>query len=306
MAKDIQESDLIEVDDYLFYRYRLLHTNLFIDNQYLDQYVKLIIDNRNNISNVYCENHHIVPACYYKTSSIPVDNSDINIVRLSYKNHIHAHYLLSLCTTGDMKFKMICAVLRMLGNNTNLSEEEFNSFINDKELQEEIASSKELHKKYLSNRMMGNTIRLGMKNSDDMNRRISESNKKPHGVHPKSEFKPGNIPWSKGKNYSQLYTEEERRQKFSRKTSFHWYTNGIESIAIKEGDEIPAGYAPGRLISDDQKQKISNTLKKSGMKPPAQSGYKWYTNGVDNIRIFEGDDIPDGYQKGRHIIRKRG
>lgn len=46
---------------------------------------------------------------------------------------------------------------------------------------------------------------------------------------------------------------------------FHWYTNGINSIQVKEGDPIPEGYTKGRTLSDCSKQKISNTkLKYSG------------------------------------------
>lgn len=40
----------------------------------------------------------------------------------------------------------------------------------------------------------------------------------------------------------------------------HWYTNGIESLQIPEGQEIPEGFYRGRVLSDAQKQQISNTL----------------------------------------------
>lgn len=46
---------------------------------------------------------------------------------------------------------------------------------------------------------------------------------------------------------------------------FHWYTNGINSVQVKEGDPIPEGYIKGRTITDSSKQRISNTkLKYSG------------------------------------------
>lgn len=80
----------------------------------------------------------------------------------------------------------------------------------------------------------------------------------------------------------------------------------------------------GKTISDEQKQKISeaNRIPKPWVSESAKlqhsegRGYKfteedlkkainnrrsrkWYTNGVDNVSVCDGDPIPDGYYRGR-------
>lgn len=75
----------------------------FIDNEWLDKYVELIENNKNNVyeknTNVH---HHIIPKCYFNLHNIPIDNSSNNIVVLNYKDHMLAHYYISLCTMGKI------------------------------------------------------------------------------------------------------------------------------------------------------------------------------------------------------------
>lgn len=59
--------------------------------------------------------HHIVPKCWYRLHNIPVDNSDDNLVLLTYEDHIKVHKLAILCAaTIEMKYKMGFAVKRLL------------------------------------------------------------------------------------------------------------------------------------------------------------------------------------------------
>lgn len=77
---------------------KLLATNCFIDNEYLDAYLKLI-----DSSTTGTEVHHILPRSYFKDLGISVDNSEQNLVRLSFADHCKAHWLLYYCTTGKLK-----------------------------------------------------------------------------------------------------------------------------------------------------------------------------------------------------------
>ena len=77
---------------------KLLATNCFIDNEYLDTYLKLI-----DSSTTGTEVHHILPRSYFKDLGISVDNSEQNLVRLSFADHCKAHWLLYYCTIGKLK-----------------------------------------------------------------------------------------------------------------------------------------------------------------------------------------------------------
>ena len=80
---------------------KLLNTGLFLDNEYLDEYINLVLSN--NITIGYTEKHHILQRNYFKKSGLPVDNSPDNLITLSYCDQCKAHWLLYFCTTGYLK-----------------------------------------------------------------------------------------------------------------------------------------------------------------------------------------------------------
>lgn len=89
-----------------------------------------------------------------------------------------------------------------------------------------------------------------------------------------------------------------------------WYTNGTDNIYIKDYEEPPEGYIPGRTCIGFKKGQ-----KKFSELPPEEakrrrdlcrttSGRKWVTNGNDNIYLKKGETIPDGYHVGRTMKPK--
>ena len=89
---------------------KLLNTHYFIDNEYLDKYCNLIIDNLDTKKEQYkTESHHILQVSYFKVAGIDVDNSNNNRVNLLYKNHVLAHQCLIFCTTNELKDSNILA-----------------------------------------------------------------------------------------------------------------------------------------------------------------------------------------------------
>lgn len=58
--------------------------------------------------------HHIVPKCWFKMNGLEVDNSNDNLVKLSYDDHIKVHMLMSLCAANPrLSSKMKWAVHRL-------------------------------------------------------------------------------------------------------------------------------------------------------------------------------------------------
>lgn len=103
---------------------KLLDSSTFIDNNFLNQYIELIITNLNNllIKNE-TQKHHILPQYYFVHRDLPIDNSKDNLVNLSITNHIKAHYYLYNCVNDDKeRFSNLFALNRMLGGKfTDLS-----------------------------------------------------------------------------------------------------------------------------------------------------------------------------------------
>lgn len=96
---------------------KLLSTGYFIDNQYLDEYVKLTTDSSITLT-TYLERHHILPRAYYNLLEIDVDNSDDNLVSLSFANHCKAHWLLYYCTIEKLQYASQTAFVIMVNGLT--------------------------------------------------------------------------------------------------------------------------------------------------------------------------------------------
>ena len=77
---------------------RLLELKVFVDNEYLDEYIHLIEKNKQTKRIKFkTQKHHIIPKKYYKVSNLEVNESKDNIINLLYSDHVLAHYLLCLC-----------------------------------------------------------------------------------------------------------------------------------------------------------------------------------------------------------------
>ena len=64
----------------------------FIDNYYLNCYIKLIESNREIKREKFkTQRHHIIPKCISKIIDYKDVNSDCNIVNLTHRNHLYAH-----------------------------------------------------------------------------------------------------------------------------------------------------------------------------------------------------------------------
>jgi hypothetical protein len=100
-----------------FKRY-MLSAQIAIDNIYLDSYIKLILGNLGvKKKKSKTQAHHIIPKYCFRAHRKKIINNN-NIVNLLYKDHILAHYYLSLCSASEYyKFSNISALGYLLGRN---------------------------------------------------------------------------------------------------------------------------------------------------------------------------------------------
>ena len=102
---------------------KLLKTNYFVNNEYLDKYLDLVLTER-QINSAYYEKHHVIPVSLYKlinkcktkleALAIADGDPDNYIKILLYKDHVYSHYLLYFCTKGKLKHGMGESVFRMI------------------------------------------------------------------------------------------------------------------------------------------------------------------------------------------------
>ena len=240
-----------------------------------------------------------------------VDNSELNIVKLSFSDHVNAHYLLAKCCVSKVLHDLSGAVTKMLGNK-HLDKNGIENFLNNASLQSHIEEIKALRSELLSKKMVGNQLTRGRKHTDEEKQRISASNKKPHGIHPRSEFKIGGTPWNKGVSYLQLYSDTERKNKFRKNNDYIWISDGKSEYQILKTDIIPDGFVPNKRlpVSEETRIKMSEARKGVKVNTNCPSGYRNYTNGKCTIRVFPGEEIPDGFWRGRTFdttnSKKRG
>lgn len=84
---------------------KLLSTGIFVDNEWLDKYVDLIITNQDTVEAKFkTQCHHVIPSCYYRNRNLLVDSSANNLVNLLLHDHLIAHCYLVLCSM-DKRFK---------------------------------------------------------------------------------------------------------------------------------------------------------------------------------------------------------
>ena len=109
---------------------KLLGTNYFIDNNYLEDYCNLIIINLDRSKEKYkTESHHILPQCYFKLINQSVNNSKENKVNLYYSDHLLVHYYLALCTIKNLKYRLSIAFSHLLGSNKRVLDFDIKEYL---------------------------------------------------------------------------------------------------------------------------------------------------------------------------------
>lgn len=277
----------------------LINLNLFLNNEYLDKYVQLIYNSAQLIYDAQkMQKHHIIPRSYYMIKQIPVNNSETNLVTLLYKDHILAHYYLSLCTVGDLQQAMRNAFMML----TNFRPE-FNAHLLDKyqQIYEEWCNNRlgvspgnkgkpmsPEQKQRISQTLMGHFVsaetrrkqrdaQLNM--SPEKRKNITEANKNKH-YKPSMETRQKQSESLMGHSVSNETRVKIGAKNKTKLTGGTWYNNGVDCVYVRPGDTPPDGYVRGTL----------------------RKGKKWYNNGEKELQSYV---CPEGYIEGRlHLQNK--
>ena len=159
---------------------KLLSLNVIEDNEFLDKYCKLIIDNKDRKREKYkTQKHHIIPRCYFKYIDELCDDSKDNIVILLHKDHVLAHIYLSLIfTVKRIKYANQKAVTRCL--NQKIFKENYDYVENVKLIE----SLEEYQQIMCESRVLSSELQKGRKSpmkgkafSAEHRYKISQSNK---------------------------------------------------------------------------------------------------------------------------------
>jgi len=103
----------------------LLKTDCFIENEYFDLYLDLLVTNLNTKKiKGYTNSHHCIPLTYFTTKynksrrKAEYDSKLFgNIkVNLKFSDHIKAHYYLALCMSEHYEYGAISALNYLIGN----------------------------------------------------------------------------------------------------------------------------------------------------------------------------------------------
>ena len=91
---------------------KLLGTEYFIENSFLEKYLKLVCHKYYRKHVLY--KHHILQRKYYHLIKKRVDDSKDNIIELPFDKHCLAHWYLINCTIGELRRANIRAIHQMI------------------------------------------------------------------------------------------------------------------------------------------------------------------------------------------------
>lgn len=252
---------------------KLTPLNIFEYNDYFLKYCALIDENIDRKKEkMKTEKHHIIPVCYYEHLGIvnARKNKEVNhnnIVNLLYKDHILAHYYLSLCAKEDwFKESNIHAFLSMTFYNKLTPEELTEYKILDK--------YQELYEKWI---IKMSKLRSGLPMSDETKDKIRQKlkgvKKGPITEEHRKKLSEAAKHRKNGKNSTKgkisIYNKELNKKKYIEKAELDTYlSNGWVKGGIPHTLESKLAIGNntkkcllGKTRSEESKRKTSETLK---------------------------------------------
>ena len=254
---------------------KLLDTNLFIDNEWLDKYVDLVLNNEVKQEKFKTQKHHILQVAYFTHYNLPIDNSGKNLINLLYKDHILAHYYLMKCTTDWLKWANQSSFWQMIGRR------------NIDGLDSVLASLDSLQEDY-EDFCKANSINNSGERNGNYGHFWTKEQREIASIKAKEK--------AKDPAYRKIISDRFRKYYENHhcptKGKKAYYSLAEEKIVYRS--ECPEGYTdkPPQWYFDMH----LHTYFKQGNK--VTQGFTWYTNGTDN-KFCLPENKPEGYYKGR-------
>ena len=242
---------------------KLLSLGVFLDNEYLDFYCTLIINNKSTkFAKRVTEKHHIIQRSYYKLKGLEIDNSDENMVYLSHFDHCLAHYYLCECTTGRLKYSNEYAFIKMVKIESRF-DFDLDKFMKEADKYDEVYKSFCQHQADLNasacKKRGGGTI-AGRKCFTNGEKTVfavecpegfwpSYTNNKPVSTITKQRMSEAAIKRCNDINYKEKQKAglaEYYKTHVGIATGKVWITNDLESKYISKEDPLPDGWHYGR------------------------------------------------------------
>lgn len=264
-----------------------------VDNEFLNLYIQLCENNehckfcRENKDGINgYELHHIIPRMIIK------DDSENNVVKLKYADHVLAHYYLSQCVDKNSIYYhgILSAFTIMIGNENDISLNELKNKLS--ELEEKRKEGITLHTKWLKehkipqeqrNKMIEGTKKFYENETEEHKqmriKHISEGKLKQHLKY-SDEIRKKLSESHKGKKVIPYKRTPETLEKLS-----HSVKSYFENLPEGEYSKI-------------MKERWSNNKEGREKLSKFRKGKKWYNNGKITKQLKE-DEVPDGWIKGR-------
>ena len=223
----------------------LLSFNVFIENDFFEKYINLIIDNQNTKPEKFkTQNHHIVPLHVYKYLNLKEDNSKSNIVVLHYKDHVLAHFYLFNCTTDKQIKRANYTALQYIVHNQQVPKSESDLLVRLPEYQK-------MYDEYcILNSELQKGVQAGEKNHFYGKHHTEETRRKMKEHH--KDFSGKNHP-----NYGNRMSDEAK-QRISEANRGRVKTEAEKQKRL-DTMEQHGGY--GFWITDEYRKKLSESLK---------------------------------------------
>lgn len=135
--------------------------------RHLLQYLRFLLSYTKNITNEYCEKHHILPRSIFKEYV----NCDFNIVNLTYSDHIYAHELLVRAYTNRRNLRTLNFMKNETIKNSNLisiaAKKGWRTLKADKQKYEKFINDRSKYMRELSRTEQSRRAQLFWKNMTD-------------------------------------------------------------------------------------------------------------------------------------------
>ena len=222
---------------------RLLKYDLVIQNEYLNKYCELIINNINNKKEKFkTQKHHFIPVSYYKEKynfkhrkqAEEYANNDSNnlLVELKYTDHVLSHCYLCLCAKSKvLQHNMMISVYKLKGSYNMCITDIEKEFIQNSEVYQK-AYEKDQENNWIFNPMFNKEIRekhdmkmsqpeIKEKLSKSMKKSRKDSNKTKHIHLGRKQIRIDlkdlqhylNLGWEEGNPKGMIYIHKDKKDK---------------------------------------------------------------------------------------------